>query len=163
MSEQSAKVFFVKSVFSPICKSFLPRKFPTIRYFLTHYLACATTIVCGYLLERTTQMVSTSFSLRATFRAPSRSQLPPPCSREDSHWCASVEHLQERRKREWYSQKMVFTENGIRNFYPKLLQLSCSECEILAKHFTVSPEPRLGLSIPDFASQLRRNFSRAAR
>ena len=103
MSEQSAKVFSAKSVFSPICKSFLPRKFPTIRYFLTHYLACATTIVCGYLLERTTQMVSTSFSLRATFRAPSRSQLSPPCSREDSHWCASMEHLCGRRIREWYS------------------------------------------------------------
>ena len=85
--------FLCKKRISPICKSFLPRKFPAIRYFLTHYLACATTIVCGYLLERTTQMVSTSFSLRATFRAPSRSQLPPPCSREDSHWCASVEHL----------------------------------------------------------------------
>ena len=127
MSEQSMKVFSAKSVFSPICKSFLPQKFPAIRYFLTHYLACVTTVVCGYLLERTTQMVSTSFSLRATFRAPSRSQLSPPCSREDSHWCASVEHLQERRKRELYSQKMA------RNFYPKLTQLSCSECEILAK------------------------------
>ena len=31
-SEQSAKVFSAKIVFSPICAGFLPRKFPTIRY-----------------------------------------------------------------------------------------------------------------------------------
>ena len=35
-SEQSAKVFSVKIVFSPICKSFLPQKFTTIRYTVVH-------------------------------------------------------------------------------------------------------------------------------
>ena len=30
-SEQSVKVFFAKIVFSPICESFLPRKFTAIR------------------------------------------------------------------------------------------------------------------------------------
>ena len=32
-SEQSAKVFLAKIYFSPIRESFLPRKFPAIRYF----------------------------------------------------------------------------------------------------------------------------------
>ena len=116
MSDQSAKVFSAKTYFHQFAKVFSLESFPLYGIFLTHYLARATTIVCGYLLERTTQMVSTSFSLRATFRAPSRSQLPPPCSREDSHWCASVEHLQERRQREWYSQKMAL-ETSIQNCY----------------------------------------------
>ena len=34
------------------------------------------------------------------------------------------------------NKRMVFIENGVGNFYPKPTQLSCSECEILAKCFT---------------------------
>ena len=36
-SEQSAKVFSAKIELLPICKSFLPRKFPAIRYHKTRY------------------------------------------------------------------------------------------------------------------------------
>ena len=121
---------------------------------MTSSCALVATIVCSYLLESTTQMVSTSFSLRATFIAPSKSQLPPPCPREDSQWCATVEHLQERR--EHNSQKMVLPI-----FKTVTVALySRTECKIPAKCFTVSPEPRV--SIPDFVSQLWRksNFSR---
>ena len=37
-SEQSAKVFLTESYFSPICESFLPRKFLAIRYHVLHLL-----------------------------------------------------------------------------------------------------------------------------
>ena len=45
-SKQSAKVFSVKIVFSPICESFLPQKFPAIRYCHVTQLSPTSTLHC---------------------------------------------------------------------------------------------------------------------
>ena len=101
------------------------------------------------------------------WRAPHRWCPPPSVSEPPSELPAGhncLHHVQEKiatglpawSTYEGEERIKFFTGNGVRNFYPKLLQLSCSECKIHAKRFTVSPKPRL--SIPDFSSQLCRKF-----